>query len=135
MDNRNNSIPLEKITSFNVNTAIQRSLTKAVARHGLGLYIYAGEDLPQIEEDKDTDFGELEQRNIPSKGIQDTNNVKGSISSDQSGIINAFLNTLSDDKREKWFTYIDKNFGTMAIEMLTFNQAQALVDKINKGVK
>lgn len=46
MDYRNNSIPLDKITSFDVNKAIQRSLTKAVARHGLGLYIYAGEDLP-----------------------------------------------------------------------------------------
>ena len=46
MDYRNQSIPLEKITSFDVNKAIQRSLTKAVARHGLGLYIYAGEDLP-----------------------------------------------------------------------------------------
>ena len=50
MDYRNNSIPLEKVTSFDVNKAIQRSLTKAVARHGLGLYIYAGEDLPEIEE-------------------------------------------------------------------------------------
>lgn len=49
MDNRNNSLPLERITSFSVNTAIQRSLTKACARHGLGLYIYAGEDLPQGE--------------------------------------------------------------------------------------
>jgi hypothetical protein len=32
-----------------VNKAIQRSLTKACARHGLGLYIYAGEDLPEDE--------------------------------------------------------------------------------------
>lgn len=47
MDFRNNSIPAEKITSFDVNKAIQRSLTKACARHGLGLYIYAGEDLPE----------------------------------------------------------------------------------------
>ncbi len=47
MDNRNKSIPLEQITSFEVNKSIQRSLTKAVARHGLGLYIYAGEDLPE----------------------------------------------------------------------------------------
>lgn len=46
MDYRNNSIPIDKLTSFDVNKAIQRSLTKAVARHGLGLYIYAGEDLP-----------------------------------------------------------------------------------------
>lgn len=46
MDYRNNSISVDKLTSFDVNKAIQRSLTKAVARHGLGLYIYAGEDLP-----------------------------------------------------------------------------------------
>lgn len=50
MDYKNRSIPLEGVTSFDVNKAIQRSLTKAVARHGLGLYIYAGEDLPEGEE-------------------------------------------------------------------------------------
>lgn len=49
MDMRNNAIPLEKVTSTDVNKAIQRSLTKAAARHGLGLYIYAGEDLPEAE--------------------------------------------------------------------------------------
>lgn len=49
MDFRNQSIRKEKVTSFDVNKAIQRSLTKAVARHGLGLYIYAGEDLPEAE--------------------------------------------------------------------------------------
>lgn len=52
MDYRNNSIPAEKVTSTDVNKAIQRSLTKACARHGLGLYIYAGEDLPEAEQDK-----------------------------------------------------------------------------------
>lgn len=49
MDYKNKSIPLNAVTSFDVNKAIQRSLTKAVARHGLGLYIYAGEDLPEPE--------------------------------------------------------------------------------------
>ena len=49
MDYRNASIPAAKVTSFDVNKAIQRSLTKACARHGLGLYIYAGEDLPEEE--------------------------------------------------------------------------------------
>lgn len=47
MDFKNKSIPLENVTSFDVNKTIQRSLTKALARHGLGLYIYAGEDLPE----------------------------------------------------------------------------------------
>jgi len=40
------SLPLNRITSWDMNKAIQRSLTKALARHGLGLYVYAGEDLP-----------------------------------------------------------------------------------------
>lgn len=50
MDFKNRSIPFDMVTSFDVNKAIQRSLTKAVARHGLGLYIYAGEDLPEETE-------------------------------------------------------------------------------------
>ena len=57
MDFKNRSIPVEQVTSFDVNKAIQRSLTKAVARHGLGLYIYAGEDLPD----------EGEQQDVPSQ--------------------------------------------------------------------
>lgn len=47
MDFKNKSIPAESITSGDANKAIQRSLTKACARHGLGLYIYEGEDLPE----------------------------------------------------------------------------------------
>lgn len=46
MDARNQSIPLNAVKSTDVNKSIQRALTKACARHGLGLYIYAGEDLP-----------------------------------------------------------------------------------------
>lgn len=46
MNFKNASIPAKDITSTDANKAIQRSLTKALARHGLGLYIYAGEDLP-----------------------------------------------------------------------------------------
>lgn len=62
MDFKNRSIPVEQVTSFDVNKAIQRSLTKAVARHGLGLYIYAGEDLP--------DEGEQQEiQSQPSKAV------------------------------------------------------------------
>lgn len=50
MDYKNKSIPVENVTSYDVNKSIQRSLTKACARHGLGLYIYAGEDLPEEDE-------------------------------------------------------------------------------------
>ena len=58
MDNRNQSIGIDRVTSFDVNKAIQRSLTKAAARHGLGLYIYAGEDLPEaVKEEEQNDLG------------------------------------------------------------------------------
>ena len=50
MDARNQSIPFEQVRSTDVNKSIQRGLTKACARHGLGLYIYAGEDLPDAVE-------------------------------------------------------------------------------------
>lgn len=49
MDYKNKSISIKDVTSYDVNKSIQRSLTKACARHGLGLYIYAGEDLPEEE--------------------------------------------------------------------------------------
>ena len=55
MDYNNHSIPVEKVTSMDMNKAIQRSLTKAAARHGLGLYIYAGEDLPDAEQQAQKD--------------------------------------------------------------------------------
>ena len=48
MDYRNNSIPIEKVTSMDVNTAIQRSTAKAIAMHGLGISIFKGEDLVNI---------------------------------------------------------------------------------------
>lgn len=50
MDSRNTSIPLENVTSMDVNKTIQRCITKAIGRHGLGLYIYQGEDLPEDTE-------------------------------------------------------------------------------------
>lgn len=49
MDHRNR--PIANPDAFAVNTAMQRCLVKAIALHGLGLYIYAGEDLPTQEED------------------------------------------------------------------------------------
>ena len=89
MDSRNRSIPAENVTSFDVNKAIQRSLTKACARHGLGLYIYAGEDLPE-----DTTFTPITAANEKkpyetvicancNKEIKPTRNSKGVIQSVQ----------------------------------------------------
>ena len=45
LDHMNKTV--DEPNAFQVNTSIQRCLAKAIALHGLGLYIYAGEDLPQ----------------------------------------------------------------------------------------
>ena len=45
LDNRNQAI--ENPTAFQINTSLQRALAKCIALHGLGLYIFAGEDLPE----------------------------------------------------------------------------------------
>jgi hypothetical protein len=63
MDHKNKAIP--NPDAFHVNTAIMRAMTKALAMHGLGLYIYAGEDLPQAaapESDADKDQREAWER-------------------------------------------------------------------------
>ena len=76
MDFKNRSIPLSDITSFDVNKSIQRSLTKAVARHGLGLYIYAGEDLPEDEQESKPEVDEKTMNNyvsVISKLLAETN--------------------------------------------------------------
>ena len=65
MNFKNESIKLENVTSSDVNKAIQRSLTKACARHGFALYIYEGEDLPETvkKEKKEQDAELLSQKN------------------------------------------------------------------------
>lgn len=51
MDFKNKSIHHEDFDMMDVNKAIQRATVKAIGLHGLGLYIYAGEDLPEDEQD------------------------------------------------------------------------------------
>lgn len=84
MDFRNKSIPADSITSTDANKSIQRSLTKACARHGLGLYIYEGEDLPEEEKKKEAkkqaEKSELDKVNLEcfnlAKKKSETHNEK-----------------------------------------------------------
>lgn len=68
MDYRNKAIP--KPDAFAVNTAIMRCMTKALALHGLGLYLYSGEDVP--EEGKSVVITPTQgaQDNIPEEELQ-----------------------------------------------------------------
>ena len=58
LDNKNQAI--EKPNTFQINTSIQRCLAKAIALHGLGLVLFAGEDLPDnITEKQEKEFIKL----------------------------------------------------------------------------
>lgn len=92
MDYRNASIPIDKVTSTDVNKAIQRSLTKACARHGLGLYIYAGEDLPETEQ------AETAQRN--------TDAAKARLEAKKAcqAVVKAYCQRTGAEENEAWKT-------------------------------
>jgi hypothetical protein len=71
MDHRNKAI--KDPDAFAINTAIMRCMTKAISMHGLGLYIYAGEDLPQGEEAAPTPADPIAAsfRSSPTMGAMD----------------------------------------------------------------
>lgn len=59
---------VEALTMFDVNKTIMRCLVKNLAMFGLGLYIYAGEDLPQdITEYKCTACGAVTSADIAKR--------------------------------------------------------------------
>jgi hypothetical protein len=75
LDGRNR--PIEQPTSFDINTAIQRCLVKAIALHGLGLYLYAGEDLPEaLDEGAPPPTAQPAPSNSPHGGRASANQLK-----------------------------------------------------------
>ena len=68
MDYRNK--PIAEPDSFAVNTAMQRCLAKAIALHGIGLYIYNGEDLPPDVEDVTKQIPQVSNIKAPEKAIE-----------------------------------------------------------------
>ena len=53
LNHQNKSIPSDSVTAFDINNAQMRGFAKCCALHGLGLYIFAGEDLPQAPDISD----------------------------------------------------------------------------------
>jgi hypothetical protein len=64
LDAKNRPIPVP--TAFDVNTSIQRCLVKAIALHGLGLSIYAGEDLPLASDEPKAEDKPVVPRVLPT---------------------------------------------------------------------
>lgn len=97
MDFKNKSIPFDAVTSFDVNKTIQRSLTKACARHGLGLYIYAGEDLPEGEEAPKKEKSDFEKEASTAKA-QATKSMNKAVASQDESLVKPaqYKGTLSE---------------------------------------
>jgi hypothetical protein len=74
LDGRNR--PILAPTSFDINTSIQRCLVKAIALHGLGLYIYAGEDMPQVQGDAANDSSPVVTPSIAQPSTTRPSNVQ-----------------------------------------------------------
>lgn len=68
MNNQNKAIP--KPNAFDVNSAMMRCLVKAIAAHGLGLYIYAGEDLPEEEKLAQQQPQQAQQKVVTQEDLQ-----------------------------------------------------------------
>lgn len=67
-----NNKPIQNPNAFEVNTALQRGLAKAIAYHGLGHYIYAGEDLPQSDGEAPQSKGKAKEVVDPIQGATPT---------------------------------------------------------------
>jgi hypothetical protein len=67
----NQNKPIKEPNSFEINTSIQRCLVKAIALHGLGLYIYAGEDLPMEEAPKPLTVEEVVDQWLKAGGTEE----------------------------------------------------------------
>jgi SepF-like predicted cell division protein (DUF552 family) len=104
----NQNKPIAEPNSFDINTSIQRCLVKAIALHGLGLYIYAGEDLPEIQEDP--------------------------VSSQQVGVIKLNIKKLATLRKVDEDT-IKGHLSVAEITELTKTQADEVIKKLTKWVK
>lgn len=126
MDFRNKSIPLEQLTSFDVNKAIQRSLTKAVARLGLGLSVFAGEDLPLDATGTPAPI-EFKPQQVAKTIVGDPNQKARPNTVEQ---LKELFETLNSEQKDKVQKYLLKN-GALKFEELQEPVARTLLLNIN----
>ena len=85
MDFRNKAI--HNPDAFSVNTAMQRCLAKAISLHGLGRYIYAGEDLPMVE---------MKEIEAPKQSITPTAGALEAFNTDEKDLLARFAEEVTE---------------------------------------
>ena len=133
MDYKNKSIPADRITAFDVNKTIQRSLTKAIARHGLGLYIYAGEDLPDendgLANDRPSVTAEQTKKNI-SEEQQANANMQKKVTKRESVTLDGMIRSAKVDINE-----VLAHFNVKSLEEMTKEQYAQCFKMLPNGTK
>jgi hypothetical protein len=108
LDHRNQ--PITAPNSFHINTSIQRCLVKAISLHGLGLYVYAGEDLPEATSE-------------PSNG---SNGAQPETAASGRGVCQDALNQLPASEQIELRSYAEEVRGKLAVE--TADDAMSLLE-------
>lgn len=116
LDGRNR--PLLAPTAFDINTSLQRCLVKAIALHGLGLYIYAGEDLPVVI-DTPAANDEAPKRQEPPPRSPDEDGVITTISRGQQAQIHRLVIELGVDMRRMLDYFGVRELADIPVEMFS----------------
>jgi hypothetical protein len=119
--------PILAPSSFDINTSIQRCLVKAIALHGLGLGIYAGEDLPLIEGDV-TGSGATQTASPPAKVTPLPDQRTDTITQPQLHYIQRLIEETGTDL-QKVLDY----FGIVALEDIVKSEASRVIRSLEQS--
>lgn len=115
MDYKNKAMQVGQATMTDINKTIMRCLTKNLAMHGLGLYIYAGEDLPEDEKE----VLELDLKPIGGKGTEQI-------------IAELEMKTGLKDKQAEIYKFILEKFNIKHTNALLESQMQEVIGIIRE---
>lgn len=121
--NKNTSISVDMITRVDVNKALQRAFVKACARHGLGLYVYAGEDLP---EDKRINLKDLIKEAERSANMD----IDNKEFERERNFIISYISALGENVDSNLYNYIQSLFPNRRLSTLTFESDKAGICKL-----
>jgi hypothetical protein len=131
----NNNRPVENPTTFQINTSQKRCLAKAIALHGLGLYIYAGEDLPMTDEEDGQTYAPKQSTYAP-KAQSNTSSGAKVASEKTRGFVKSIIDKYQQSKKiteEEAMDQFKTNFGFDDINTISYDSAQKIIDAFNKA--
>jgi len=139
---RRGDMRIEAATMFDINKAIMRCLTKNLAMFGLGLYIYAKEDLPEVYDEDQTQTKELNSEkvvkteNIPADEKQNVKDLV--ITAEQQDEIFADIKAVYEntDERRNLYRQMMASLGVSSLSRLPasrFSEAKEFIASVARS--